>query len=214
MEPLEWTANGWPRVPEKIRTDQPIKKPVSSERQPDRRNRLGEFRIGFDWKFYKNYDISRFIVENNVLTLKAQGDSPYTSSPMMFVAGHHAYEIEVEIETEPNTTAGIVLYYNDHFLVGSGFNSGNRYSYRSDGPARRGTHKDVSRLWLRLRNNHHIVTGTYSFDGINWEKDDWGMEVSGYNHNTLQGFQSLLPGIFVCGEGMAKFKNFKYTVLD
>ncbi len=213
MEPLEWTEDGWFKVPSNIQTDKPIKKPIASEPQPDRRTYLGEFRVGLDWKFYKDYDTSRFSVKNSVLNMKAKGDSPFTTSPILFVSGNHAYEIEVEIDIEPNTTAGIVLFHNDKFLVGSGFNSDNRYSYRSSGPAKRGEHQNVNHLWLRLRNDHHVVTGSYSFDGVIWERDDWGMEVSGYSHNTFYDFQSLLPGLFVCGEGKATFKNFKYVAL-
>lgn len=214
IEPVEWTSDGWLRVPENIKSDEAIKKPIPSEQQSGgRHERLGEFRIGLDWKFYKDYDPSRFAVENNALTMQGKGNTPYNSSPLMFVGGDHAYEMEVEIEIDPNTTAGLVLCYNDKFLAGSGVNQTNRYSYRSDGAARRGGHPATNRIWLRLRNDNHVVTGSYSFDGKNWKRDDWGMEVSGYNHNTLYGFQSLLPGLFVSGEGKARFRNFKYIVL-
>lgn len=213
MEPLEWTNDGWLCVPGKIQTDELIKKPMPSEPQPNRLERLGEFRIGLDWKFYKEYDLARFTVEKNSLAMQGKGNSPYNSSPLMFIGGCHAYEMEVEIEIDANTTAGLVLCYNDKFLTGTGFNQTDRYSYRSDGAARRGSHAATNKLWLRLRNDNHVVTGSYSFDGKDWKRDDWGMEVSGYNHNTLYGFQSLLPGLFVCGEGKARFMNFKYTIL-
>lgn len=213
MEPLEWTSDGWLRVPENIKTDEPIKKPIPSQQQANRHGRLGEFRIGLDWKFYQEYDLSRFVVESNTLTMQGKGSNPYSSSPLMFVGGNHAYEMEVEIEIDPNTTAGLVLCYNDKFLAGAGFDQTGRYSYRSDGAARRGSHPVTNKLWLRLRSDNHVVTGSYSFDGKNWKRDDWGMEVSGYNHNTLYGFQSLLPGIFVSGEGKARFTNFKYIAL-
>lgn len=214
MEPLEWTEDGWFRVPEGIKADQPIKKPIISEHQPDRHAHLGEFRVGMEWKFYKDYDLSRFTVEDNVLTMKAKGDGPGTSSPIMFVAGEHAYEVEVEVELQGKATAGIVLCYDAQFLVGTSFDENTRYSYRSTGTRKRGTHENVTHMWLRLRNDNHVVTATYSLDGVNWLKDDWGNEISGYNHNTLHQFQSMLPGLFVSGEGQAVFKNFKYRSLS
>lgn len=39
------------------------------------------------------------------------------------------------------------------------------------------------------------------------------MEVGGYNHNTLDGFQSLMPGVFVYGDGKAIFSEFNYKEL-
>jgi len=211
MEPLEWTNDGWLRIPEGTNVDEPIRRPIASVQQTDSHCHLGDFRIGLDWKFYKDYDTSRFAVENKTLTMQGKGDSPYNSSPLMFIGGDHSYEIEVEIELDSNTTAGLLLCYNDEFLAGTGFDDTNRYSYRPDGTSKRGSHQKTNKLWLRLKNDKHVVTGSYSLDGKTWKRDDWGMEVSGYNHNTLYGFQSLLPGIFVCGEGKARFRNFRYT---
>jgi hypothetical protein len=58
-----------------------------------------------------------------------------------------------------------------------------------------------------------VLTGAYSYDGINWIKETWGMEISGYNHNTLYEFQSMLPALYAAGGGKVKFRNFKYTSL-
>jgi len=213
MEPLEWTGDGWFKIPDAVRVDQPIRKPIVSAPQPDRHARLGEFRVGLDWKFYKNYDPSRFAVEDNVLTLQARGDTPATSSPILFVADNHAYEVEVEIEKDPAATAGILLYYNDRFFGGTGFDSGQRYRYRMGQASGRGRMDNVNRLWLRIRNDNQVITAYYSHDGVNWEREEWALELSGYNHNTLYEFQSLLPALFACGEGEVRFRNLKYTLL-
>lgn len=214
MEPIEWTRDGWFKIPGNIKTDKPIKKPIVSESQPDRHKHLREFRIGLEWKFYKDYDTTRFSVTNNALTMNGKGCGPYDSSPLMFVGGNHAYEIEAEIEIEGDVTAGLILCYNNTFLAGTGFDKNARYSYRPNNDiSKRGTHKKVKKMWLRLRNNKHVVSGAYSLDGVTWRKDNWGMEVSGYNHNTLYDYQSLLPGIFVSGEGKAVFKKVKYKAL-
>lgn len=67
------------------------------------------------------------------------------------------------------------------------------------------------RLWLRLENDRHLVTGHYSLDGRRWRKFAVQMEVSGYHHNTAYDFLSLRPALYSAGEGAAHFRNLVYT---
>ncbi|MDI9544678.1 MAG: family 43 glycosylhydrolase [Bacteroidota bacterium] len=213
LEPIKWTSDGWFVAPSGTAIERPLKKPLSSGEKIDRRSRLGEFRVGLDWKFYKDFDTSRFEANQGELTLQAQGDSPGNSSPIMCVAGEHAYEIEVEIEKDEHTTAGLVLYYNSDFYAGIGFDQQRTLRFRQGILRTASRHEGGNHLWLRLRNDHQVLTGAYSYDGINWIKETWGMEISGYNHNTLYEFQSMLPALYAAGEGKVKFRNFKYTSL-
>ena len=131
---------------------------------------------------------------------------------MMFIAGAHRYEVEAEIELHGNVKAGLCLYYNADYNVGTGFDNGRRYRYRRN--KSNGVGQSVgNHLWLRLRNDAHVVTAYWSSDGIQWKRETWGQEVSGFNHNTLYDFQSILPGLFCEGEGYATFKNFRYHEL-
>ena len=130
----------------------------------------------------------------------------------MFVAGTHRYEIEAEITLEGDVQAGLVLYYNGKFNIGTGFDAKKRYRIRRNEAGRRGE-TNTNHLWLRLRNDDHVVTAYWSEDGKRWHQEQWGHEVSGFNHNTLYEFQSLLPGIYAQGKGSAVFKNFKYRKL-
>lgn len=59
-------------------------------------------------------------VEGDTLVLQAQGGNPAESSPMMFVTGAHKYEISARIECDSAAVAGLILYYNDRFYVGTG----------------------------------------------------------------------------------------------
>ncbi len=213
LEPVVFTEDGWFKTVDGADIERPLPKPIRSDRPADRRERLGEFRVGLDWKFYKDYDTSRFTVQDNVLTLQARGESPGTSSPILFVAGEHGYEVEVLIEKDPEASAGILLYYNSDFYVGTGFHSKGRVRYRQGIRRNSGSHEGVEKMWLRLRNDHQVVTGWYSYDGENWEQEEWAMEVSGYNHNTLYEFQSMLPALYAHGEGSVRFSQLKYTSL-
>ena len=213
LEPVEFTADGWFKSKD-IDVAQPIAIPrLKSTPNVSRFNHLGEFRIGYEWKFYKNYELERISVENSVLTMQGKGTTPANSSPIMFVAGEEAYEFEAEIELHGNVTAGLLLYYSSDFFMGTGFDANRRYRYRKGSGSRGGVNNNTH-LWLRLRNNQQVVTGEYSTDGKHWQRETWGMNCSGYNHNTLYEFQSVLPGLFVSGDGYATFSNFSYHILS
>lgn len=214
MEPVEMTEDGWFKAKEGVDIEKPIVKPIASDNVIDRKAHLYEFRPGLDWRFYKEFDTTRIGLKDGVLTMKAKGTTPGTSSPMMFIAGAQSYEFEVEIEKDPETLAGLLIYYNSDFFVGTGFDSANRFRYRKGAISKTGQpHDGKNHLWLKLRNDKQVITGAYSYDGKNWIRETWGMEVSGYNHNTLYEFQSMLPAVFAAGEGEVRFKNFKYTQL-
>ena len=217
MEPLEMTKDGWFK-PVCIDAEgksadptQPFTTPLQTC-MPDRQKSdlLNDFRLGMEWKFYKDYAPERLLVRNHALTMTAKGKSAGTSSPLLFVAGCHSYEIEAEIMLDGDKVdAGLVLMYDSVFNMGIGANSKAHYRIRK-GQHASGTKYATNHIWLRLRNDNHVVTGYYSYDGKAWQKETWGMDCSGYNHNTLYQFQSVLPGIFVCGEGKATFKNIRF----
>lgn len=213
MEPVEMTSDGWFKTLSSTNIEGDINAPLPLAKPIDRKARLGEFRLGLDWKFYKAFDPERISVKDGVLTMQGKGTTVNESSPLMCVAGEHAYEIETEIELHGDVSAGMLLYYNSQFFQGIGFDENRRYRYRMGGKSGRGA-SGGNHLWLRLRNDNHIVTGEYSTDGKTWHRETWGMDISGYHHNTLYEFQSVLPALFVAGDGYATFRNFKYRSLS
>ncbi|MCR4860190.1 MAG: family 43 glycosylhydrolase [Bacteroidales bacterium] len=214
LEPVWLDDQGWWRSYGENIVEDPIAAPLPQQTVPERHTRLGEWRIGLDWKYYKDFDPARAIVQDGTLTLKATGTCPADAAPMLFVAGDHAYEFEVEIDRDPSATAGLVVYYNSQYYIGEGFNGAGTLRWRRDRGGRRQRIEDVTHVWLRLRNDHQIITAYYSLDGREWHKDDWGIEISGYNHNTFHEFQSMLPGLVAAGEGEVRFSNFKYRTLQ
>lgn len=224
LEPLEMTKDGWFRPVmrnEKGESADPvgaIAAPLEYDLSvpADRKARLGEFRVGLDWKFYRANEPQRITRVDGGIRMAAKGNMPGNASPLMFVAGDHRYEIEVEVDlSDAETRAGIVLYYDSAFHMGMGFDADRRYRYRKGGQSVCGQNRQKSQhMWLRLRNDNHVVTGQYSYDGVNWSRETWGMDCSGYTHNTLYQFQSVLPGIFCTGKGSATFRNLKYRNLD
>jgi len=214
LEPIEITEDGWLKAPLGTAIEQPIRKPITSQIAGDRRERLTEFRVGLDWRYYKKYDPKRLSVNNNVLTMKAQGVNPAESAPLMFIAGAHSYEFSTKVNITDQVNAGLVIYYNAGFYVGISFDREKKYRWRRGQISGKSEHTGRNDLWLKLRNEKNVITGFISYDGKEWIKQEWGNEISGYNHNTLSDFQSILPGIFAYGEGEAIFSHFEFKLLE
>lgn len=210
LEPVELTRDGWLKAPMGKEIEKPLRKPAKSGKAVDHLALLSEFRIGYNWRFYKKFDSSRFLVNNKVLTLKAQEKTLHESAPLLFVAGAHDYEFSVRIDKDPGAVAGLVLFYNADFYVGTGFDSKQILSWRKGNIKGRHEQSGKNQLWLKIRNNNNIVTGFYSYDGINWKQEPWSRDISGYHHNVLYDFISILPGLFAYGEGTVRFSEFQF----
>jgi len=217
LEPVAWTADGWlARAGADVAA--PIRKPAGPA-LPHGQALSDDFstsKMGTQWSFYKGTasDTDRYRYENRSLVLKARGTTPADSSPLWFVCGDHAYEVEVEIDRDPGTTAGLLVFYNSRLYAGLGVSDTSVVMHRygmeraSAKPAELGR-----RVFLRLTNDRHIVTIRYSADGVTWTLFGTRMEVSGYHHNVAYDFLSLRPALYAAGSGEVRFRNFKYRAL-
>ncbi len=173
-------------------------------------------KMGVQWSFYAGNedDRQRYRYANGSLVLQARGSGPADSSPLWFVTGDQSYEIEVEIDADQDATAGLLLFYNRRLYAGLGFSARQfvMHSYGLDRPQAKPAHLG-QRVFLRLRNDRHVVTYHYSTDGVTWEHYDRRMEVSGYHHNVGYDFLSLRPALYAAGRGEVRFRNFRYRAL-
>lgn len=213
LQPVEWTKDGWFKTPAGIKTDLQIKKPFGNASVPtfSLSDDFGGNALKPQWKFFGEYDTTRFTVANNTLIVKGKGNGVGNCSPILCVPSDHSYTVDVEITTEGNATGGLVLFYN------SNFNSGILADKENILANLRGwqfpTQKNVikNHAFLRLKNINNTVDMYYSLDGVKWNKIENSVEVSGMHHNVLSGFLGLRIGLCSIGEGTVKFKNFKYT---
>jgi xylan 1,4-beta-xylosidase len=146
--------------------------------------------------------------------IKGKGTGPADASPLSFVAGDRAYEISVEIDADEGAAAGLLLFYSSRLYAGLGVSASNliMHSYGLDRPGAKPA--DIGRhLWMRIRNDRHIVTMHHSLDGRTWRKFDRGMELSGYHHNVAYEFLSLRPALYAAGSGEVRFRHFTYRAL-
>lgn len=219
LAPVTWTKDGWFDIGGGDLA-KPIRKPKGGKAVPHGMALSDDFstdKYGVQWNFFdpKPGEQDRISRSNGVLTLKGAGEAPSTGSPLIFVNGDQAYEIECEIEIDPETRAGLILFYDRQLYCGLGFDAKNFVTHQYGIERGRPANPHGSRMLMRLRNNRHIVAFHTSGDGgKTWKRFDRGMEVSGYHHNVRGGFLMLKPGIYAAGKGSARFRNFKYRALD
>lgn len=218
LDPVEWSADGWP-VAKGGDLSAPLPKPAVSTGQSHGQPLSDDFstnRLGKLWAFYNPGpdEDARFRLTAGGLALAAKGTGPADGSPLCFVNGDLAYEVEADIELGEGTEAGVLLFYSKRLYAGLGFDANGFVMHRYGRPRRsRASQNHGKRLFIRIRNDHHIVTIHTSPDGTAWEKFGVQMEVSGYHHNTDGDFLSLRPALYASGAGEAKVRNVTYRAV-
>jgi xylan 1,4-beta-xylosidase len=219
LEPVRWTADGWPR-PLGGDLSRPIRKPLNLAAHPHGAPLSDDFtadRLGTQWAFYDPGpdESARLRRSGGVLHMRGKGRTPSDCSPLACIAGDHAYRVTADIEVDPGTEAGLMLFYNRRLYAGLGFGAGGLTMHRYGLQRPRGpVPGDGKRLSLRLTNDRNILTIHTSDDGrATWRKFDVQMEVSGYHHNVAYDFLSLRPALYAAGSGEARFRNFTYEAL-
>lgn len=215
LQPVEWTKDGWYKIPDNIKTDAPIEKPKGTA--------LPAFSLNDDflgnalkpqWKFFGGVDTSRFKAGNTGLVVKGKGKGVGDSAPLVCVPSGHSYIAEVEMEIEGDATGGLVLFYNNTYYSGILADKENVLTNLRGWqfPTEKNVHK--RHIYLRLKNVNNNVDMFYSLDGKDWKKTENSAEVSSYNHNALSGFLGLRIALCSIGEGNVTFKNFKYSAIN
>jgi beta-xylosidase len=212
LQPVEWSKDGWFKTPVGIKTDQPIKTPsgIASNSTFSLNDDFNGVSLKPHWKFFGEYDTTRFQLVDNSLVIKAKGNSVGNCSPLLCIPSDHSYTAEVELFIEGNATGGLVLYYNNNYSSGILANNENVLANLRGWQFVTESKVIKNHVFLRLKNINNTVDMFYSTDGIKWNKIENSIEVSSMNHNVLSGFLSLRIGLCSIGEGSVKFKNFKY----
>ncbi|UCH14910.1 MAG: family 43 glycosylhydrolase [Bacteroidales bacterium] len=212
LAPVEWSNDGWFKMPDNLKIDEPIKK--QSEPPGDDVFSLNDNFEGNTlkphWKFFGEYDTSRFHLTNKSIVIKAKGNSVAESSPLLCMPSDHSYSAQVELEIEGDAIGGLVLYYSHKIF--SGILADNKNILANLRGWQFPAEKDVinNRVYLRLKNINNTVDMYYRINGADWIKIENSVEVSAYHHNVLSDFLSLRIGLVSMGEGKVRFKNFRY----
>jgi len=212
IEPLEWTEDGWFRVPTKVETVMPIKKRVTEDGKytfPLSDN-FHEDQLGLQWTFYKEYNPTRLKVGGKQLQLKAEGENPSNSGPLLCVPSDESYEIQVGFKLNGDVKGGLVLFYDQSMYAGLVADENKLTIYRRGQALGVGSNEMGQSGYLKIRNNENTVTFFYSQNGNDWTKIVRSFVVDCYNHEAFGGFLSLKIGLVSMGNGTVSFQNFVY----
>jgi xylan 1,4-beta-xylosidase len=108
----------------------------------------------------------------------------------------------------------LILFYDSRHYAGLGFSATNRIMHHEGNDRLLTKPAEIGRrVFIRMRNDRHIVTFQNSTDGKTWMRFESGIEVSGYHHNVAYGFLSLRPALYAAGTGEVTFRHFTYRTL-
>jgi beta-xylosidase len=219
LEPIEWSADGWPR-PRGGDLSRPLHKPINLGPQPHGMPLSDDFstdKFGIQWSFYDpaSGEMARVRRANGAMFVRGKGTSPGDCSPISCIVGDQRYQFECDVAPGPGNEAGLLVLYNRRLYAGLGFsNAGSvmhRYGLQRPGALLPGM---PGRVRMRLTNDRNILTIHTSADGgSSWRKYEPQMEVSGYHHNVAGDFLSLRPALYSASGGEARFANFTYRAL-
>jgi beta-xylosidase len=208
IEPIEWTTDGWPRVPKQW--------PSSWKGARNEMPMSDEFdgpKLGIQWQFYRNYDPQRFRFEKGALVLDARGGSAGDSLPLSAMPRDECYEVEAELEIDSGTTAGLMLFASPEMHLGLALTPDGNITRVSSGMKTYRWAKDIAhnskRIAIRITNRHEDVTLSYRDTGGAWHTLTPGYAIDRMG-DSLSGVR---VAIFAHGSGSARFHHFHYRAL-
>ena len=215
MLPVEWTKDHWFRVPEGVKSSDPIKIPAGESKvlADQFSDDFSGGELGLQWQFFKKYLPSRFELKNGELILKAEGNSFANSSPLLVNSADRKYEVQVEYTIEQGATAGLCLFYNEHGNLRISVDADRFTVFNQQNAKIRAKNGFGNHGFLRILNDENEISFYYSNDGKAWNRLERSIDATGFNHNVFGGFMSLRAGLFAFGEGKVRFDNFIYLKL-
>jgi beta-xylosidase len=211
--PIEWTADGWFRIPEGVTTDAAIPLPIPGSRQQPFQDPSDDFttpELGLQWAFWHEFSPARFNTGNGALTLQAQGHSLADTSVLTTPVGGHSYTVEIDLEVAPGCEAGLMLFYDPLHAAGILLDSEGIATRLANSYTPSHQQKGVTRATLRIVNDSQELDFYFRLPGKPWQRTEESAEISGMHHNVLNGFLDVRPAIYACGSGKATLRNFRY----
>lgn len=121
--------------------------------------------------------------------------------------------MQAEIEVDPGARAGMLVFYDHRLYCGLTVGDHEIQSHKYGEERGKGSNSFGRRLFLRMRNEDHVVSFHLSRDGREWTPYASSFEASGYHHNVRGGFLALRPALYAAGTGTVRLRDFRYQAL-
>lgn len=213
LEPMVWTADGWPRA-----TGGDLSRPM---RKPSRNGAassaitsvaLTDAQFGSHLTIYRpapGYQ-SGAAFDSGAVRLASSGPTVKDMRPLVLNVGEHSYAVTVELELEEGATGGLFLFYNKRAFCGLAMSEAKVQTYKNGKfSGESAVPAEGRKAHLRVVNNRNVASFYISRDGATWRRAV-SFEVSGYNHNVFDQFLSLRPALFAIGDGSVQYRRLSF----
>jgi xylan 1,4-beta-xylosidase len=215
MLPIEWTADGWPRVPTNATTTSIFRKP-SGENVGHGMGLSDDFAsatLGIQWQYGQRVNPADILqIGGGKLIMSATGKIPGQTAALPADAQalsvmpvNHAFEAEVEI-TVPESAEGGIMLGGGGRGGGTWATVGLRKGQAFATWAGQANYMNWTgdHIFVRLRNLNYDIEAFHSTDGKNWIPFE----------NSTYVTDGRRLSLYAAGEGKVTFRNFKYRGLD
>ncbi len=214
LEPVEWTADGWPRLKDGGDPSHPIPMP-NGENVGSTIDLRGGFETAFQhhrWQAAGAFAPGRYAVSGNSLRMASLGEDPEGSRPLLFQAHHDRYEAAVEMKSGAPGFRGLMLYYGARYYYGCGLGPDGIYRFGANGRVKVADLPPGEFVGFKIVNDDQTVGLYFSADGSIWKRVEDAVDVSPFQANLLGGFRSLRIALFAYGApgSAAEFRDFVY----
>jgi beta-xylosidase len=211
LVPIEWTPDGWFRVPKGVKSDQPIRKPKGGDAVPHGFKLSDDFRgpeLDVKWGFPARSaaGLYRFVPEG--LALKASGLSITEAVPMVMPVTHRAYEFTAEMTVPAGIEGGAAVFASRKAYATINLKNGHVHGQSLSAVTQAPPAFAGNRIFLRVVYRDGVVGLHFGPDGKKWTKLDTSFDVSGFSRNILGGVESVRPGLYACGDGEIVIHSF------
>ncbi len=215
MMPIEWTKDDWFRIPKGGKSIDEFPSPVgeASENGTGLSDDFSNNDLGLQWQFLDKYKPERAVIVDGELAFSADGNSFFESSPLLVNSGDKKYEATVKFTIDDGVKAGLCVYYNEFANARVEVDTANFTVFVRQKAKIRVRNMIGNTGYLRILNDENEVSFYFSTDKKKWTRVERTIDATGYNHNVFAGFLSLRAGVYVFGEGIARFDDFIYSKL-
>jgi xylan 1,4-beta-xylosidase len=208
--PVEWTADGWPRIKSGHTAADIIAKPAGEDvgHGMPLSDDFTDRDLGLQWRCWDKGDPYRiYRPGDGALHIRTKGTDVTNAARLACHPVNHAYEVRVELNRTESAEIGLALHndFRDEYH-GVGLNDDELIIYWR---SRRfsGVPCTGERVFLKLWNLNDDVVLFYSADGESWHKFGRSLEVSA-------GYGRLRVCLYAAGKGEGVFRDFRYHGLD